>query len=180
MTLPGLDGLIAEVDRTCATAHRPGDQEQPDWLALRTAAAAISGRLQALDLVEDYVEHCRMHGVSWTHFGSALGVTRRAVRQRGLTAEEEQRHPAAAEVRRVGGGRPPVGRRPAEHGRLTGGRADRLAPYSRKAIAPAEARVKQAGSQLIDCADLLVGLAQVGRGVASVVLAEKGFGERQS
>ncbi|MFF7654677.1 Clp protease N-terminal domain-containing protein [Streptomyces sp. NPDC007983] len=84
MTLPDLDDLIAEVDRTCGTAHRPGGQEQPDWLALLTAAAGVSGQLQALadDLVEDYVEHCRMHGCSWTDIGTALGVTRQAVQQR--------------------------------------------------------------------------------------------------
>ncbi|MEU6551289.1 Clp protease N-terminal domain-containing protein [Streptomyces sp. NPDC046915] len=84
MTLPDLDDLIAEVDRTCDSAHRPGVQDQPDWLALLTVAAGISGQLQALadDLVEDYVEHCRMHGVSWADIGGALGVTRQAVQQR--------------------------------------------------------------------------------------------------
>lgn len=225
MTLPDLDALIAEVDRTCATAHRPGDQEQPDWLALLTAAATISGQLQALadDLVEDYVEHCRMHGVSWTDIGAALGVTRQAVQQRfqaphkryspetmtedlrlamahvkaaavqhrnnyigtehllwGLTAEDnsatrllEESGVSAEAVHRSIGERLSTGASQA---------AERIAwtPYSRKAIALAEARVEQAGSQLIDCADLLVGLAQVGRGVASLVLAENGFGERRS
>ncbi|MER6146190.1 Clp protease N-terminal domain-containing protein [Streptomyces sparsogenes] len=84
MAIPDLDDLIAEVDRTCATAHRLGGQEQPDWLALLTTAAGLAGRLQALadDLVEDYVEHCRMHGCSWTDIGAALGVTRQAVQQR--------------------------------------------------------------------------------------------------
>ncbi|MGI5198223.1 Clp protease N-terminal domain-containing protein [Streptomyces sp. CA-288835] len=85
MPLPDLDELIAEVDRTCDTAHRPGGgTEQPDWLALLTVAAQLSGQLQALadDLVEDYVEHCRMHGCSWTDIGAALGVTRQAVQQR--------------------------------------------------------------------------------------------------
>lgn len=84
MTVPDLDDLIAEVDRTCATAHRPGGQEQPDWLALLSTAADLAGRLQALadDLVEDYVEHCRMHGRSWTDIGTALGVTRQAAQQR--------------------------------------------------------------------------------------------------
>ncbi|MFC7303306.1 Clp protease N-terminal domain-containing protein [Streptomyces monticola] len=84
MPLPDLDDLIAEVDRTCATAHTATGQEQPDWLALLTTAAHLSGRLQALadDLVEDYVEHCRMHGVSWADIGSALGVTRQAAQQR--------------------------------------------------------------------------------------------------
>ncbi|MGR3938080.1 Clp protease N-terminal domain-containing protein [Streptomyces sp. BRA346] len=44
----------------------------------------MSGQWQALadDLVEDYVEHCRMHGCSWTDIGTALGVTRQAVQQR--------------------------------------------------------------------------------------------------
>lgn len=84
MTLPDLDDLIAEVDRRCDTAHRPGGQEQPDWLALLASAAQLAGQLQALadDLVEDYVEHCRMHGNSWTDIGTALGVTRQAVQQR--------------------------------------------------------------------------------------------------
>lgn len=225
MTLPDLDGLIAEVDRTRATAHRPGDREQPDWLALLTAASTISGQLRALadDLVEDYVEHCRMQGVSWTDIGSALGVTRQAVQQRfqaphkryspetmtedlrramvhvkavavqhrnnyigtehllwGLTAEDnsatrllQESGVSAEAVHRSVGGRLSVGASQA---------AERIAwtPYSRKAIALAEAHVEQAGSQLIDCADLLVGLAQVGRGVASLVLAEHGFVERRS
>jgi len=85
MPLPDLDDLIAEVDRTCDTAHRAATSlEQPDWLALLTTAAGVAGQLQALadDLVEDYVEHCRMHGHSWTDVGAALGVTRQAVQQR--------------------------------------------------------------------------------------------------
>ncbi|MGW2567143.1 hypothetical protein [Streptomyces sp. NPDC001537] len=75
MTLPYLDGLIAEVDHTRATARRPGDQEQPDWPALLTAAAAMSGQLQALaeDLVEDYVEHCRMHACRGRTSGRSSG-----------------------------------------------------------------------------------------------------------
>lgn len=54
--------------------------------------------------------------------------------------------------------------------------AERIAwtPYSRKALALAEARAERTGSQLIDCADLLIGLAQVGRGVAAAVLTESG------
>ena len=82
--LPDADDLIAEVDRTCPTAHRPGGQEQPDWLALLATAANLASQLQALadDLVEDYIEHCRMHGYSWTDIGTALGVTRQAVQQR--------------------------------------------------------------------------------------------------
>lgn len=84
MALPDLDDLIAEVDRTCDAAHVGTGQEQPDWLALLTVAAGVSGQLQSLadDLVEDYVEHCRMHGCSWTDIGTALGVTRQAVQQR--------------------------------------------------------------------------------------------------
>ncbi|MFI8850906.1 Clp protease N-terminal domain-containing protein [Streptomyces sp. 891-h] len=84
MALPDLDTLIAEVDRTCEVAHRPGGGEQPDWLALLSSAAQVASRLQVLadDLVEDYVEHCRLHGISWTEIGSALGVTRQAVQQR--------------------------------------------------------------------------------------------------
>ncbi|MEB3964439.1 hypothetical protein OKJ48_30035 [Streptomyces kunmingensis] len=50
-----------------------------------------------------------------------------------------------------------------------------VAPYSRKAIALAEARSEQSGSDRIDCHDLLIGLARVGRGVAADVLAEAGF-----
>jgi hypothetical protein len=55
--------------------------------------------------------------------------------------------------------------------------AERIAwtPYSRKAIALAEARSEQSGSARIDCDDLLIGLAGVGRGVAADVLAEAGF-----
>ncbi|MET9785979.1 hypothetical protein [Streptomyces canus] len=47
--------------------------------------------------------------------------------------------------------------------------------YSRKAIDLAEARSERNGSDRIDCDDLLVGLAQVGRGVPADVLAEAGF-----
>jgi hypothetical protein len=59
------------------------------------------------------------------------------------------------------------------HGRLLQVR-HRLS-CSRKAIALAEAHARQAGAELVDCADLLVGLAQVGRGVAAAVLAENGL-----
>ncbi|MBA2813513.1 hypothetical protein E0500_040900 [Streptomyces sp. KM273126] len=220
MPLPDLDDLIAEVDRTCATAHRPGGQEQPDWLALLTAAAQISGQLQSLadDLVEDYVEHCRMHGSSWTDIGAALGVTRQAVQQRfhaphkryspetmtealratmahvkraavqnrnnyigtehllwGLTVEDN----SATRLLRDAGV-PPERVHEAVAARLSMGAsqaAERIAwtPYSRKAIALAEARSEAGGSDLIDCDDLLVGLAQVGRGAAAAVLADAGF-----
>ncbi|WP_234311918.1 Clp protease N-terminal domain-containing protein [Streptomyces griseus] len=220
MPLPDLDDLIAEVDRTCATAHRPGGQEQPDWLALLTTAAGLAGQLQALadDLVEDYVEHCRMHGVSWTDIGGALGVTRQAVQQRfhaphkrygpdtmteelraamvhvkqaavahrnnyigtehllwGLTAEAnsatrllETSGVAARDVHRGVGTRLSLGASQA---------AERIAwtPYSRKAIALAEARAARRDRERIDCEDLLVGLAGIGRGVAAAVLTEAGF-----
>jgi hypothetical protein len=92
MALPDLDDLIAEVDRTCATAHVGGrEPEQPDWLALLEVAAGIAGQLQALadDLVEDYVEHCRMHGYTWAEIGSMLGVTRQAAQQRFLAPHRE-------------------------------------------------------------------------------------------
>lgn len=199
---------------------RPGGQEQPDWLALLTAAAHLGGQLQALadDLVEDYVEHCRMHGISWTDVGSALGVTRQAVQQRfhaphkrygpetmsedlrramthvkraavqhrnnyigtehllwGLTAESnsatrllEETGVCPATVHRSVGDRLAMGASQA---------AERIAwtPYSRKAIALAEARSQETGAAHIDCDDLLVGLAGVGRGVAATVLTDAGF-----
>lgn len=91
MALPDLDDLIAEVDRTCDTANGHDGQKQPDWLALLTIAAGVAGRLRALadDLVEDYVEHCRLHGYSWAQIGSVLGVTRQAVQQRFLVPHKE-------------------------------------------------------------------------------------------
>ncbi|MFF9208958.1 MULTISPECIES: hypothetical protein [unclassified Streptomyces] len=54
--------------------------------------------------------------------------------------------------------------------------AERIAwtPYSRKAMATAEARAQQRGSTRIDCADLLVRLARLGRGTAATVLIESG------
>lgn len=220
MTLPDLDDLIAEVDRRCDTAHRPGGQEQPDWLALLTVAAQLAGQIQALadDLVEDYVEHCRMHGSSWTDIGAALGVTRQAVQQRfhaphkryspetmtddlrqamvhvkqaavhhrnnyigtehllwGLTVEDN----SATRLLQTANVPPETVRRSVAT-RLSMGAsqaAERIAwtPYSRKAIAIAEARAERNGSDRIDCDDLLIGLAQVGRGVAADVLAEAGF-----
>ncbi|MDX3732517.1 Clp protease N-terminal domain-containing protein [Streptomyces caniscabiei] len=220
MTLPDLDDLIAEVDRRCDTAHRPGGQDQPDWLALLTVAAQLAGQMQALadDLVEDYVEHCRMHGNSWTDIGTALGVTRQAVQQRfhaphkryspetmtddlrqamadvkqaavhhrnnyigtehllwGLTAQDN----SATRLLQTAGVSPETVHQSVGT-RLSMGAsqaAERIAwtPYSRKAIAIAEARSKQNGSDRIDCDDLLIGLAQVGRGVAADVLTEAGF-----
>ncbi|MDX3520336.1 Clp protease N-terminal domain-containing protein [Streptomyces scabiei] len=176
--------------------------------------------MQALadDLVEDYVEHCRMHGSSWTDIGTALGVTRQAVQQRfhaphkryspemmtdelrqamvhvkqaavhhrnnyigtehllwGLTAQDNSatRLLQTADVlpetvHRSVGTRLSMGASQA---------AERIAwtPYSRKAIALAEARSEQNGSDRIGCDDLLIGLAQVGRGIAADVLAEAGF-----
>ncbi|WP_405804735.1 Clp protease N-terminal domain-containing protein [Streptomyces sp. NBC_01187] len=220
MTLPDLDDLIAEVDRTCEAAHRPGGHEQPDWLALLTSAAQLSGQLQALadDLVEDYVEHCRLHGCSWTDIGAALGVTRQAVQQRfhaphkrygpevlteglqqamthmkraavqhrnnyigtehllyGLTAEDNtgtallQRAGAVPEeVHRAVGTRIGMGASQA---------AERIAwtPYSRKAMALAEEHAEQAGSPLIDCDHLLLGIARIGRGTAADILTEAGL-----
>ncbi|MGW1892352.1 Clp protease N-terminal domain-containing protein [Streptomyces sp. NPDC002004] len=220
MPLPDLDDLIAEVDRRCDTAHRSDGQEQPDWLALLTVAAQLSGQLQALadDLVEDYVEHCRMHGSSWTDVGAALGVTRQAVQQRfhaphkryspdtmtdelrqamvhvkqaavqhrnnyigtehllyGLTAEDN----GATRLLQTAGVPPETVHR-SVGARLSMGAsqaAERIAwtPYSRKAIAIAEARSEQNGSDRIGCDDLLIGLAQVGRGVAANVLIEAGI-----
>ncbi|MFF5016567.1 Clp protease N-terminal domain-containing protein [Streptomyces sp. NPDC001165] len=223
MTPPDLDDLIAEVDRRCDTAHRPGGPEQPDWLALLTAAAQLSGQLEALaqDLVEHYVEHCRMHGNSWTDIGTALGVTRQAAQQRfhtphrryspetttddlrqamthvkqaavqhrnnyigtehllwGLTAEDN----SATRLLQAAGVSPETVHR-SVGARLSMGAsqaAERIpwTPYSRKAVAIAEARSEQNGSDLIDCDDLLIGLAQVGRGVAADVLTEAGFAPR--
>ncbi|MFG3259960.1 Clp protease N-terminal domain-containing protein [Streptomyces sp. NPDC048172] len=232
MTLPDLDDLIAEVDRTCEVAHRPGGQEQPDWLALLGSAAGIAGQLQALadDLVEDYVEHCRLHGISWTDIGTALGVTRQAVQQRfhaphkryppetlteglqqamthmkraavqhrnnyigtehllwGLTAEENTATALLAAA----------GADPAEIHRAVGAQigmgasqaAERIAwtPYSRKAIALAEEfagefaeeyageHAGEAGSSLIDCDHLLLGLTRIARGAAATVLSTAGL-----
>ncbi|MFF9112418.1 MULTISPECIES: hypothetical protein [unclassified Streptomyces] len=41
-------------------------------------------------------------------------------------------------------------------------------------MATAEARAQQRGPARIDCADLLVGLARLGRGTAATVLIESG------
>ncbi|MFF5714466.1 Clp protease N-terminal domain-containing protein [Streptomyces sp. NPDC012756] len=215
-----MDDLIAEVDRKCDTAHRPGGQEQPDRLALLTVAAQLAGQLQELadDLVEDYVEHCRMHGNSWTDIGTALGVTRQAVQQRfhaphkryspeamtddlrramihvkqaavrhrnnyigtehllwGLTAEDN----SATRLLRAAGVSPDTVHRSvgSRLGMGASQEAERIAwtPYSRKAIDIAEARSRRNGSDHIRCDDLLVGLAEIGRGVAADVLTEAGF-----
>jgi hypothetical protein len=220
MALPDLDDLIAEVDRRCDSAHRSGSGEQPDWLALLTSAAHLGGQLQSLadDLVEDYVEHCRMHGSSWTEIGTALGVSRQAVQQRfhaphkryspetmtddlreamvhvkqaavqhrnnyigtehllwGLTAQDNSAtrllrssDVAPGTVHRSVGTRLSMGASQA---------AERIAwtPYSRKAMSIAEARSERNGSEFIGCDDLLIGLAEVGRGIAAAVLTEAGF-----
>lgn len=95
MALPDLDDLIAEVDRTCVKAARAhgGQPQEPDWLALLATAVRLAGELQAVadDLVEDYVEHCRMHGYSWTDIGSILGVTRQGAQQRFLAPHKRYR-----------------------------------------------------------------------------------------
>lgn len=91
-TVPELDELIAEVDRTCAdAAAKPDQPDQPDWLTLLSAAAELAGQFQAVadDLVEDYVEHCRLHGYAWSEIGLVLGVTRQAAQQRFLSPHRE-------------------------------------------------------------------------------------------
>src|SRR5438105_4230987 len=82
MTVPDLDELIAEVDRTCADAN---------WVTRLTAAASLAGQLQTLGdaLVEEFVEHCRFHGSSWGDIGAALGVTRQAAQQKFLAPHRE-------------------------------------------------------------------------------------------
>ncbi|MEV5982650.1 Clp protease N-terminal domain-containing protein [Streptomyces sp. NPDC052114] len=220
MTLPDLDDLIAEVDRRCDSALRDEGQEQPDWLALLAVAVRVSGHLQALadDLVEDYVEHCRMHGVSWAEIGGALGVTRQAVQQRfhaphkryGPETMSDELRRAMAHVKQAAVGHrnnyigtehllwgltaedngatrllrdagvPPEAVHRAVGARLSTGAsqaAERIAwtPYSRKAMALAEARAERNGAERIGCDDLLSGLVQVGRGVAADVLTEAGL-----
>lgn len=222
MALPDLDDLIAEVDRTCANAHPSHPAEQPDWLALLRTAAGVAGQLQAQadQLVEDYIDHCRMHGYSWTEVGKVLGVTRQAVQQRfdaphkrygpdvltpdlqaalaqtkkvavqhrnnyigtehlfwGLTAQDN----SATRLLREAGASPEQLHVSIEN-RLRFGASQaavRIAwtPYARKAIAIAEERATQAGATLIHCSHLLLGLAQVGRGVATAVLADAGLAQ---
>ncbi|SEG83860.1 Clp amino terminal domain-containing protein, pathogenicity island component [Thermomonospora echinospora] len=91
MVLPDLDALIAGIERACDHAcqeagQQEAGQEQPDRIARLKAAAATAEQLRGLadDLVESYVEHCRLHGHSWTQIGTALGVTRQAAQQRYL------------------------------------------------------------------------------------------------
>lgn len=76
---------------TCGTATLRNGPAQPDWIELLTVAARLSGRLEALadDLVEDYVEHCRLHGSSWSEIGGVLGMSRQAVQQRFLAPHRE-------------------------------------------------------------------------------------------
>jgi hypothetical protein len=215
MALPDLDCLIAEVDRRCDTAHRPGGQEQPDWLALLAVATQLAGEVQALadNLVEDYVEHCRMHGSSWTDIGAALGVTRQAVQQRfqaphkhyspetmtddvrqamvhvklaavqhrnnymgtehllwGLTTQDTGAPPAPSSRRCLAGDAAPVRRSPAEHGCLPCSRASHVDALLSQGHRHRRGSIEHNGSERIGCEDLLIGLAQVGRGVAASVL----------
>jgi hypothetical protein len=60
-------------------------------IELLKTAAAVAGQLQALadDLVEEYVEHSRMHGSTWSEIGEALGVSRQAAQQRFLAPPKE-------------------------------------------------------------------------------------------
>ncbi|MFI8242665.1 Clp protease N-terminal domain-containing protein [Streptomyces sp. NPDC085866] len=220
MALPDLDDLIAEVDRRCDTATRPDGQEKSDWPALLAVATQVAGELQGLAdaLVEEYVEHCRRHGSSWTDIGAALGVTRQAAQQRfqvphkrygpetmtddlqqamvhvrhaavqhrnnyigtehllwGLTAQDN----SATRLLQAAGVSPETVHRSVGTELSPGASqaAERIAwtPYSRKAIAIAQARSEHNGSDHIDCDDLLIGLTQVGRGVAANVLTEAGF-----
>ncbi|WP_409000569.1 Tn3 family transposase [Streptomyces europaeiscabiei] len=94
---------------------------------------------------------------------------------RGLTAEDN----SATRLLRAAGVSPEAVHR-SVGARLSMGAsqaAERIAwtPYSRKAIDNAEARSRHNGSDRIDCDDLLIGLAQVGRGVAAAVLTDTGF-----
>lgn len=218
MALPDLDDLIAEVDRRCTTANT-GAREQPDWIELLKAAARISGELQSLgdELVEEYIEHCRLHGCSWADVGDALGVTRQAVQQRfrsphreypadefadelraamtvmkqaavqhrnnfigtehllwGLTATDNTATAALAAL-----GVSVAELRVALEDRLELGAsqaAQRIAwtPYSRRAMALARERATSRDSGVIQCHDVLVGLARLGRGIAAKVLADAG------
>jgi Clp amino terminal domain, pathogenicity island component len=75
MTLPDLDALIAEVDRTCASTY---------WADRLEAAAGISVRLASLgdDLVTEFVEQARFAGHTWAEVGAVLGISRQAAQQR--------------------------------------------------------------------------------------------------
>ncbi|MFF7438514.1 Clp protease N-terminal domain-containing protein [Streptomyces sp. NPDC008122] len=94
---------------------------------------------------------------------------------RGLTAEDN----SASRLLRAAGVSPDTVHRSVGSRLGTGASqaAERIAwtPCSRKAIDIAEARSRRNGSGRIRCDDLLIGLAEVGRGVAADVLAEAGF-----
>ena len=221
MSLPDLDDLIAEVDRTCPTANPTGGGDQPDWIELLKAAAGLAGKLEALgdDLVEEYVEHCRLHRCSWAGIGEALGVTRQAVQQRFQSPPKEyspsefsgELRAAMAVMKQVavhhrnnyigtehllsgliGSDNSATQllaalnvavdslRRSLEQ-KLTLGAsqaAERIAwtPYSRRAMALAKELATHRGSAVIGCDHLLLGLVQLGRGVAASVLKEAGVG----
>ncbi len=88
LRLPDLDDLVAEVDRSCVGATAPGSVE-PDWLALLRAAAGVAARLRVLgdDLVEEYVEHCRLQGESYEAIGAALAVAGEGAASRIVTPQ---------------------------------------------------------------------------------------------
>ena len=102
MTLPDLDDLIADVDRTCAGS---GPIER------LKAAAELSTRLQVLadDLVTEFVESARFNSQPWAEIGAALGVSRQAAQQRfvaphvGYSADEftEELRDAMPMIKRV-------------------------------------------------------------------------------
>ncbi|AZQ40503.1 hypothetical protein EJ357_21100 [Streptomyces cyaneochromogenes] len=113
--------------------------------------------MQALadDLVEDYVEHCRMHGNSWTDIGAHIGTEHLLW---GLTAQDN----SATRLLRAANVSPETVHRSVGT-RLSMGAsqaAERIAwtPYSRKAIAIAQTRSERNDSDRIDCDDLLIGL----------------------
>jgi hypothetical protein len=222
MTIPDLDELIAEVDRTCDLAGRPhrGEPDQPDWLALTATAVRIASELQTLadDLVEDYVEHCRMHGYSASDIGAVLGAGRETAQQRFIAPHKryrpddftEELRSAMAETRQIAiqcrnhyvGTKHLLWSLTSEensairmlerHGvsvpklrhelRTTfsmgaSQAAERVAftPYSRKALAIADELASHDGSVGIDCHHVIIGLVDVGRGVAASLLRKVGI-----
>ncbi|MGW1627510.1 Clp protease N-terminal domain-containing protein [Streptomyces sp. NPDC002172] len=94
----------------------------------------------------------------------------------GLTTEDN----SATRLGHAAGVPPEAVHRSVGNRLSTGGSqaAERVAwtPRSRKAIAIARTRSEHNGSDRIDCDDLLIGLARLGRGVAADVLTEAGFG----
>lgn len=101
--LPDLDDLVAEVDRTCSTAYVPGGDE-PDWLGLLRTAAGLAARLRVLgdDLVEEYVEHCRLRGASYEDIGAALAAGGDGAAGRFVTPQTQYRpEEIAGELRRA-------------------------------------------------------------------------------